>query len=480
MRYLLTLLFSLRLLGADYYVATTGNDTTGDGSAGTPWATVTKAALTAAAGDTVHVSTGLYSERVTLTTDGTEGNPITFTGPSDRSATNSGFYLNAANYITIRYFSCSNYDAEPDTFDYNYSDILVRGHHNNIISNDCFGEVGNGIAALDSGGDQAAYFNLIQGNRCWSNHNVGIYSSGTNVTCIQNEVWGITISNLVNTNVAGNGDGLWVFTKNGVIASNHVHGLFPQGTVAHVDGFQTWEDGPATPRNGIKDSTISHNFFDCPSQVCANLQSVSNNLIYNNVFRSHALANISYDTDGTTNLPWSENPPCKLLFYNNTFIIQSNAVAQANEINMQGIIINERTNGFGNIFSNNIFISDYSSLRFINAHSGGGQPGNAAGNYNLFYATNGNLSIAQYGYDYGSSDITNSNPLLVEPFAATLNYTFTAASPAKDAGTTISAFSNDYYGVTRPQGVAWDIGAYEYVAPATVMPPQLKLWIPAQ
>ena len=35
-------------------------------------------------------------------------------------------------------------------------------------------------------------------------------------------------------------------------------------------------------------------------------------------------------------------------------------------------------------------------------------------------------------------------------------------SPAIDAGVTLSKVSADFDGVTRPQGVACDIGAYEY------------------
>jgi hypothetical protein len=35
-------------------------------------------------------------------------------------------------------------------------------------------------------------------------------------------------------------------------------------------------------------------------------------------------------------------------------------------------------------------------------------------------------------------------------------------SPAVDTGTTLDSFSIDKDGIPRPQGAAWDIGAYEY------------------
>jgi hypothetical protein len=51
---------------ADYYVATSGSNTTGDGSAGRPWRTIQKAASSMTAGKTVSVAAGTYNERVTI------------------------------------------------------------------------------------------------------------------------------------------------------------------------------------------------------------------------------------------------------------------------------------------------------------------------------------------------------------------------------------------------------------------------------
>ncbi|MHC5541346.1 DUF1565 domain-containing protein, partial [Singulisphaera rosea] len=45
-----------------YYVATTGNDSTGNGSQATPWRTINKAYLAAANGDTILVADGTYQE----------------------------------------------------------------------------------------------------------------------------------------------------------------------------------------------------------------------------------------------------------------------------------------------------------------------------------------------------------------------------------------------------------------------------------
>ncbi|MDR4498088.1 MAG: hypothetical protein MRK02_09250 [Candidatus Scalindua sp.] len=64
--------------GEIYYVAPGGNDKTGDGSIGRPWATLKKANSVVTAGDTVYCRGGLYPDhRVTWTAVGREGNPIT-------------------------------------------------------------------------------------------------------------------------------------------------------------------------------------------------------------------------------------------------------------------------------------------------------------------------------------------------------------------------------------------------------------------
>jgi len=58
---LLLLAVSLMARGTVYYVATTGNDGTGDGSAGAPYLTIAHAIGQASAGDTVYVNAGTYT-----------------------------------------------------------------------------------------------------------------------------------------------------------------------------------------------------------------------------------------------------------------------------------------------------------------------------------------------------------------------------------------------------------------------------------
>lgn len=79
MKRLIALLFSsLWLTGATYFVATTGNDTTGDGSLATPWLTIAKGCGLLTAGDTLYVRGGTYTDVQTcLNLAGTSANRIT-------------------------------------------------------------------------------------------------------------------------------------------------------------------------------------------------------------------------------------------------------------------------------------------------------------------------------------------------------------------------------------------------------------------
>lgn len=71
-----------------------------------------------------------------------------------------------------------------------------------------------------------------------------------------------------------------------------------------------------------------------------------------------------------------------------------------------------------------------------------------------------------------SNNFTN-NPNFVD--VASGNFNLLAGSPAIDTGITVSEVLNDYVGVSRPQGSAYDIGAYEYNAASLAGPSDLQV-----
>jgi len=73
-----------------YYVATNGSDTTGNGSAGAPWATITHALASVSDGDTIQVRPGQYSGRVRLVGDFSQGVTVRSEMPYQARLRNNG------------------------------------------------------------------------------------------------------------------------------------------------------------------------------------------------------------------------------------------------------------------------------------------------------------------------------------------------------------------------------------------------------
>lgn len=72
---------------ATYYVRKSGNDGNSGTSPSSAWLTITKAANTVAAGDTVYVGAGVYRELVTMVASGSSGSPISFIADVDGKQT---------------------------------------------------------------------------------------------------------------------------------------------------------------------------------------------------------------------------------------------------------------------------------------------------------------------------------------------------------------------------------------------------------
>jgi len=79
---------------------------------------------------------------------------------------------------------------------------------------------------------------------------------------------------------------------------------------------------------------------------------------------------------------------------------------------------------------------------------------------NIVYGNSGSAYVNVGTGTTQSNNLFNVNPLFVNPSASDLR--LQAASPAVNAGISISAVTIDFAGMARPQGGAFDIGAYEF------------------
>jgi hypothetical protein len=178
-----------------------------------------------------------------------------------------------------------------------------------------------------------------------------------------------------------------------------------------------------------------------------------NNLLYNN----HASGISLYAIDGAHG---SSNNQV----FNNAIVMAPNSRFVINIPHDSGKA------PVGNVIKNNIlYTPDNHGSVLIAAKTVSGFQSDHNVVVNQFYDNGGNslLTLRQWqalGYDLHSIVATPAQ-LFVDP--ANNNYALKAGSPAIDAGVTLPQVPTDILGVTRPQGLAYDIGAYELVAPST-------------
>jgi len=106
-------------------------------------------------------------------------------------------------------------------------------------------------------------------------------------------------------------------------------------------------------------------------------------------------------------------------------------------------------------FRNNI-IQAIGVEPYFSSGSGSAPCSNSTGSNNVWFGA----GVPPCGSLFTSN--VNSDPLYVDPVTAR-NFHLQSASPAINAGLTISTLLTDLDGVSRPQGPAYDIGAYEFV-----------------
>lgn len=123
------------------FVATTGNDTTGNGSISSPYKTISKALNVATAGQTIYVRTGTYSENVSFAKSGEKDKPITLRNYPNEVAildctgktVEAVVDFNNKSFINVIGFEICNLTEKEDSV---YG-ILARGGEKNIIIANC-------------------------------------------------------------------------------------------------------------------------------------------------------------------------------------------------------------------------------------------------------------------------------------------------------------------------------------------------------
>jgi hypothetical protein len=318
----------------------------------------------------------------------------------------------------------------------------------------------------------------VRNNRLQRNEMVGINVNGRNHLIEGNEVWGtvqchpalMAVEDHAADNPDGLGcphypavggldaDGMRFFGRGHVFRRNHIHDIAfgPSGVdpaIAdynddpHIDCFQTW--------TGTFNETAQDIVFD--GNLCENLQSqaerenghgfmlaggTNNLLLMNNIIRAYGGIN----TGG-------EGGAHHLFVHNNLWINDlSFDLFYPGAIGLESVPYA--------VVRNNIFYNQpYHTIVAVGDTTG------QEIDHNLAFNADGSPADCFRVGDYvcrdpvPDGDLWDRDPVFVDP--ATGDFHLQSASPAIDAGVTVSAVVGDRDGQPRPAGAGYDIGPYE-------------------
>jgi hypothetical protein len=240
---------------------------------------------------------------------------------------------------------------------------------------------------------------------------------------------------------------------NHLIRGNHLFGTLPKEiTGAGVAGFRISGSTSGTQHVVIENNLVE-GFYDEGVMLDSDRQTNSHDLaIRNNVFiapQAYALVAFRNVRD--------------VKIFNNTVV---NPAAF-------GVRFAEGSSGE---VKNNIFYADGSSVPASDIAEltySADAASSVVGSKNLLFISSKTIDQSAF-----PNDIVNKDPLFVS--FVSKNYRIRAGSPAINAAATLPEFNYDLNGTSRPQGPAWDIGAYEYPVNASRPAPPNNIRISAQ
>lgn len=411
--------------GNIYFVATTGND----GNAGTfaaPWKTLGHAQSTISAGDIIYARNG-----VTALTDGNDYNAALILGYAGTASNPKALVVYPGETATIGSISgqergvllCSGFSECPDGSYWIVSGfilrgtdyaILVRGNgHNRFVGNDISCPNGDGAAACAEVSD-VGYVNMY-GNHI---HDVGKSNSSK-------LYHGIYYSSGANA-------------SHETIAWNSIHDILG------CRGFQIYVDGGATMTDLHFHDNLVYN-VRCDG---VNLGTVNpdtgvveayNNVIYN----AGRGPDPSDDSSSYTCIRVGGSASSRSVdLYNNTLYNCGSGGSDTSQQAAYNISIKTR------LRNNIVWQANGKPYYALTTYS----CSNLSGQNNIYFGS----SLSACANVTGS---LTSNPLFVNTGT---DFHLQATSPAIDVGTVIGTLTMGIDGNGRPQGSAYDIGAYEY------------------
>lgn len=394
-----------------------------DTAGGTQEYSVIQAAATAAkAGDTVLVYEGSYAG-FQVTTSGTQTSPIVFKTSgtaviTSGGPTGDGARLENVSYVTVEGFKIENVAARC---------VAARGaiptnpmKEITIKNNTCYNSTTEGFYLSQVGNSVIENNTITSAGKGIGTRNHGFYlaNAGSDNTIIRNNI--ITKSN---------GEGL------------HVNGDVNVGGDGLVSGLT------------IEKNIIYNNLYNGLSFDGVQDSLIQNNIVYDNA--RHGLR--GYDGDGASG-------PKNLKVINNTFSVPSTG----------GWPIKLSEDGGGHVIFNNILLNESANGSIVVGNTSFTSNNNIIKDKFSVNSETSTSTLSQWqaqGYDTNSK-IATAAEVFINP--ASSDYHLKDLSKAIDIGAaslaSVLAPAQDREGNKRPQGVAFDSGAYEKAGTTTPPP----------